>query len=340
MSGFFIKKSVLLDYNGIDENVVIPDTVTVIGDSAFYDRTDITSVIIPDSVTVIDDSAFEGCTNLTSVTIPDSVTVIGDWAFKGCTNLTSVTISDSVASIGNRAFEDCSNLTSVTIPDSVTVIGDWAFSKCKSLKSIIIPDSVMEIGEMAFYQCENLISVNVPYSPTVIGDMSFYKCENLRYVNFPFLYEKSSSRFLSEHKKSRSLYVNSTYLNIETVIGLRHYKSIIAPYSDFSKYTYKLPFAIGFLSEPEKFTDEKIIKTYSDYLKTPTPSILKYIFESDNAKAVYTLININCITRENYEKDFFEPAFRLKAKECVAVLLDWKNKNSDSEKDVFSELEL
>ena len=114
----------------------IPNGLTTIGSSAFYDCTSLTSVTIPDSVTTIGYEAFEDCCSLTSVTIPDSVTSIGYRAFYGCSSLTSVTIGDSVTTIGYRAFEDCSGLTSVTIPDSVTEIGDYAFEDCSSLTSV------------------------------------------------------------------------------------------------------------------------------------------------------------------------------------------------------------
>ncbi|MBR4881759.1 MAG: leucine-rich repeat domain-containing protein, partial [Clostridia bacterium] len=87
----------------------------------------VTDLIIPDSVTSIGDSAFVGYKSLTSVTIGNSVTSIGDYAFEGCTALESVTIPDSVTSIGDNAFCDCTSLTSVTIPDSVTYIGAGAF---------------------------------------------------------------------------------------------------------------------------------------------------------------------------------------------------------------------
>jgi hypothetical protein len=72
------------------------------------------NTIIPNSVTSIGNYAFFKCSNLTSVTIPDSVTSIGDYAFDYCNGLTSITIPSSVTSIGNGAFSNCENLTSIT----------------------------------------------------------------------------------------------------------------------------------------------------------------------------------------------------------------------------------
>ena len=79
---------------------------------------------IPDSVTSIGNSAFWRCTSLTSVTIPNAVTSIGDYIFSGCSGLTSVTIPASVTSIGFAAFGDCTSLTSVTFNSATTVIYD------------------------------------------------------------------------------------------------------------------------------------------------------------------------------------------------------------------------
>ena len=167
---------------------VIPPSVTVIGNYAFYRCFSLTSVTIPDSVTTIGHQSFNQCTGLTSVTIPDSVTIIGGYAFAICNSLTSVTIPDSVTAIGNSIFGGCSNLmefngkfasgdgrclffngiinsfapaglTEYTIPDSVTAIGWNAFSYCDSLTSVTIPDSVIAIGYEAFYGCTSLTSV-------------------------------------------------------------------------------------------------------------------------------------------------------------------------------------
>ena len=82
----------------------IPNSVTSIGDYAFYCCTGLTSVTIPDSVTSIGDYAFYGCTGLTSVTIPDSVTSIGYWAFYGCSGLTSAYFYGNAPSMGSVFF--------------------------------------------------------------------------------------------------------------------------------------------------------------------------------------------------------------------------------------------
>ena len=140
------------------KNTIIPNSVTSIGDYAFYWCSGLTSITIPNSVTSIGDYAFY-CSGLTSVTIPESVTSIGAAAFYRCSGLTSVTIPNSVTSIDDGAFQYCSGLTSVTIPESVTSIGNYAFASCSGLTSVTIPESVTTIGDRAFAYCSGLTSI-------------------------------------------------------------------------------------------------------------------------------------------------------------------------------------
>ena len=199
----------------------IPQGITAIESSAFYDCKFLTRVTIPDSVTSIGDCAFYLCSSLTSISIPDSVTSIGDCAFYLCSSLTSVSIPDSVEQIGTNPFAACFELKTIsvspehpyfatidgvlfrkadkalisypagissstyTIPQGITAIGDSAFYYCDSLTSVSIPDSVTAIGDRAFYYCKSLTSVSIPDSVTAIGDSAFFSCDSLTSVSIP-----------------------------------------------------------------------------------------------------------------------------------------------------------
>ena len=157
-------------------SVEIPDSVVSIGEKAFKGCTGLTSIEIPDSVVTIDAEAFNGCTGLTSIEIPDSVTSIEKSAFYGCTGATSITIGKGVTSIGYYAFAHCSGLSSVTIGNGVTSIGGFAFLSCTGMTEITVPDSVESIGEWAFAQCTRLSAVTIGNAVTSVGDKVFDKC--------------------------------------------------------------------------------------------------------------------------------------------------------------------
>ena len=196
---------------------VIPDSVTTIGNYAFYGCSSLTSVEIGDSVTTIGSYAFSSCSRLTSVVVPDSVTTIGDYAFEGCSSLTSVEIGDSVTTIGSYAFSSCSSLTSIEIGDSVTTIGSYAFSGCSKLTSVEISDSVTSIGERAFYGCSSLTSIEIPEGVTSIGYEAFYACSKLTRVNITSLEAWCNIGFGSY--ANPLYYAGTLYLNGERVEG-------------------------------------------------------------------------------------------------------------------------
>ena len=174
-------------------DLVIPNSVTSIGEEAFYGCSSLTSVTIPNSVTSIEKEAFYGCSSLTSVHISDIAAwcaiFFSDNPLKYAHNLylngelvTDLVIPNSVTSIAYQAFYGCSSLTSVTIPNSVTSIRDHAFRNCTSLTSVTIPNSVTSIGNRAFFDCTGLTSVTIGNSVTSIGDWAFYNCSGLSSV--------------------------------------------------------------------------------------------------------------------------------------------------------------
>lgn len=215
-----------VNYRSYSGNVNIPSTVTnggttytvtAIGQLAFYNCSDLTSVTIPNTVTDIVDRGFAFCTGLTSVTIPNSVESIGFAAFVNCPKLprfdvasdnehfTSVdgvlftkdmktlvqypaakagsySIPASVTTIELYAFAVSSGLTNVTIPNSVTSIPEGAFMNCFGLKSVLIPNSVTTIDSYAFFECTELTSVTIPGSVTSLAEYSFLNCSALTSV--------------------------------------------------------------------------------------------------------------------------------------------------------------
>ena len=202
-------------------SVIIPNSVTTLGDHAFYNCHELARITLSSHLTSIGVGAFSGYDGgiepphmmilscpLSDIIIPDSVTNIGDNAFYNCQILTSVTIGTHVTTIGGSAFSGdnyiwftpnvidptdfaCS-LTSVSIPNSVTTIGDNAFNGCQYLTRITFGVNLRSIGDSAFsgaasaypplnYTCP-LTSITIPDSVTNLGNYVFYSCDKLTSV--------------------------------------------------------------------------------------------------------------------------------------------------------------
>ena len=150
----------------------------------FLKYSDIEHFTIPNHIKSVGNFAFYNCNNLTSVTILNGVTSIGSFAFYRCKSLTSITIPDSVTSINSYAFEDCPSLAGIVIPGSVVDIGPNAFRDCKGLTSVVIENGVESIGYDAFHGCEELMNVTIGSGVTEIGFGAFAGCTKLRKINY------------------------------------------------------------------------------------------------------------------------------------------------------------
>ena len=159
--------------------------------------TEITELVIPNSVTSIGEYTFYGCSGLTAITIPNSVMSIDAGAFYDCTGLKKVIVNDIAAwcgiSLGNNYSnplyyahhlycDEDTEITELIIPNGVTSIGGGAFYDCTGLTSVTIPNSVTSIGKSAFAYCSGLTSVTIPNSVTSIGEGAFRGCSGLTRV--------------------------------------------------------------------------------------------------------------------------------------------------------------
>ena len=286
-------------YAGNSATCVIPDEihgkkVTRIGNSAFKDRTELTSVTIPDGVTYIVDCAFFGCTSLETVTIPNSVINICSSAFYNCTSLKEVTIPASVTYIGDEAFgyysdidgseikkvdgfkinyvkntyghyyatkngfsdEDC--LFTNELNDGTLEISKYVGNSATyEIPGEIDGKKVIRIGNSAFIDCTELTSVTIPDGVTDIRWRAFYNCVSLKSVTIP-----KSVTYIDNY--AFGYYYDSDSFETKKIDGFK---------INYVKNTYGHMYAIK-----NGFTDEACLLT--NELDDGTLEITKYVGNS------------------------------------------------------------
>lgn len=173
-----VKKDTLYNCQALT-TLIISDNATL--DASFtagYSKSTLNTVKIGKGA--IGDSAFSNCTNLTTVELGDGVTSIGTSAFIRCTQLPSITIGSGVTSIGKNAFNGCAALTEAVIQSGA--IGESAFNGCISLTNVTLGNGVTSIGRNAFLKCKALTSMNIGSSVTTIAQYAFSNCTALKEV--------------------------------------------------------------------------------------------------------------------------------------------------------------
>lgn len=172
------------------EEIIIPNSVTYIGDTAFYGSS-IESITLSNNLTSINVSTF-GNTTIGSIIIPENVKEIRDYAFYQ-SQIEEITFAanSKLKYIGESAFDSCYNLKQITLPAELEVIDEYAFRDCTALESVTFADGsiLKEIRNHAFYNCSALTSISFPDSLEYIGDYAFYQCSLLEEI----IFESSSS---------------------------------------------------------------------------------------------------------------------------------------------------
>ena len=163
----------------------VKEGTRIICDRAFLGCGSLSEIVIPSSVTSIGDLEFYGCGSLSEIVIPSSVTSIGYKAFCGCSSLKYISIPKSVIGLNGNPFAEWKGKLECLSPNFVYE-DDILFNKDKSriisfrnqnIKSYVIPSSVTSIGDRAFLGCGSLSEIVIPFSVTSIGDSAFYDCK-------------------------------------------------------------------------------------------------------------------------------------------------------------------
>lgn len=201
-----------------DNTLVIPGkyngiAVTTIGEDAFINATQITSVIILEGVKIIGADAFRYCNSLKTITLPDSLVEIKSRAFDSCVSLECLEIPVGVTNISNSfgIIAGCISLTTLTVnplnttfhsenncviktqtkelwmgcstsvipsDGSVETLGRYAFSGM-NLQNVVIPDTITTILGYAFQNCDLITSMTIPANVSSIKSTIFNRCDNL-----------------------------------------------------------------------------------------------------------------------------------------------------------------
>ena len=167
------------------ETVTLPDTVTYIGSSAFYNCQNLTSIDLGDGLQYVDVAAFESCKALTSVTLPDSITVLAHSAFSSCPALETVTIGDGIEVIEEFAFEKCTSLRDIQIGSGLERLGASVFSGCTALERVVLPEGLRHLSKSLFYNCTGLTSVTLPSTLLTVEKGAFQGCSSLAAIALP-----------------------------------------------------------------------------------------------------------------------------------------------------------
>ncbi len=224
------------------EHLIIEEGITGIGDGAFYDFTNTSTVEMGDSVTYIGVMAFEGCWRMKHIKLSENIVKIDDYALSDC-GLKTIVIPNIVKLIGN-AFGGCRELNTVEMSDNVVKINAYAFADCYKLTKIRLSSNLVCIKESLFRNCKNLKSVKVPSKVTSVT-MSAFSGTGIKKIILPKnvrVIKKGKpigGKVFSTNKKLKQIVIHSKKvksISKGSFSGLKETCTIRVPKSRCKKY--------------------------------------------------------------------------------------------------------
>ena len=160
----------------------LSNTITSLGNSAFYYCYSLISIKLPSSITSIGISALSNCYSLKSIFLPNTITSMDDSSLYNCVSLTSVTLPNSITRLGENVLANCYQLKSIFLPNTITKIGIAILNNCFSLTSVTLPNSITSLPRSSLVNCYSLTSVILPNSLTNLDIYAIGYCYNLKQV--------------------------------------------------------------------------------------------------------------------------------------------------------------
>ena len=187
------------------KTAILPNGVKEL-DETFMGCSNLESVVIPQSVTTIGNLAFSGCKTIANIEIPQGVSVIGESAFYGCISLTEIQLPDYLKTMGRSAFSHCSSLASISIPDKIEEIIDCTFEYCENLKEVLWGKGLKKINNGAF-QFSGLEQLALPEGLLFIGNSAYKDCYSLREIIIPDSVETIGNRAFENNVNAQTITV-------------------------------------------------------------------------------------------------------------------------------------
>lgn len=227
----------LMDKNG---TLIIPDSVTKIGEGAFANVSGLKTIIIPGTVKEISKGAFAYNQTLERVVLEEGIEIIKENCFQNCYNLKEINLPNSLKYIGEQAFYYCTSLKEITLPPNIEKLESWTFAGDKKLEQINLNEGLKIIGSYTF--SDTLFNkITIPSTVEEIGFGSFDKNTNLDEIivkeeNKKFMYENG---MLIGKNEGEILFMSSKNLeNISTFKipeGIRTFSTSIQRYNNITK---------------------------------------------------------------------------------------------------------
>ena len=287
---FIIENGILEKYTGTEKEVIIPEGITEIGVSAFYENMKVERITLPESVTAIGRSAFELCRKLESINLPKGLTQIGDQAFRLCRKLKSIEIPGSCHTTGHSAFFGCSSIETVVLGEGVQRIGGYSFVNCTGLKQINWPQSLGIISDAAFNSCTSLPEVVLPENIHTIEPSAFGDCTS---VNSLVLPQAVMDSIDAKWFRSRFNNVDLNYLwlsgktNFDKRVGELCAKSILRKKDEYAALIIRQNDAIAmvnFMALQKKMYADTLDRYIADATEAGAAAVSAVLLEYKNEK--------------------------------------------------------